>query len=106
VEEIRAMSEDAKLGKQYRADLTAQVLAEGVRAKGEHFDKAMWERLTSVMTIDDLKKQRDSFTDEAKVRLGEPGRQTNGADPNTPAPQRAEGDDVQKQVEAFLDRTK
>ncbi|HAH87830.1 MAG TPA: hypothetical protein DCL60_10735, partial [Armatimonadetes bacterium] len=74
---MKALSERAKLGDLYRADLVAETLAAGVRAQGEGFDKLLWERILNEpsRSIDDIKTFRGKFDDEAKAVLGNGGRQ-------------------------------
>jgi hypothetical protein len=77
IEAVKALSERAKLGDLYRADLVAETLAAGVRAQGEGFDKPLWERILNEpsRSIDDIKTFRGKFDDEAKAVLGNGGRQ-------------------------------
>lgn len=103
----------AKDGDTYRTDLVAEALAEGVRAKGESFDKDFWTRLLSEpgRSISDIKAFRDQFAADAKARLANPdgtgGRQVPPADPNTAPSAGGEprGEKEADEAAAFLQRT-
>lgn len=65
VEEIRTNRPLAKDGKQYRADLIADALDQGVRALGNDFDKEAYEELFRTASIETVKSIRDSFSKRA-----------------------------------------
>lgn len=48
-------------GRQYRADLVAEALAEGVRAQGKDFDKPTYEGLLTNSPIATIKRMRDDW---------------------------------------------
>lgn len=111
VDDIKALQDRAKLADDARADLVKETLAAGVRAQGDKFDNERWTRVLAGASVDDIKAFRTQFEDEAKQRLGEPGRQTTAPDPNAP-PLAAVGEfdklspeDQEKQVKAFIART-
>jgi hypothetical protein len=111
--QLRDMSERARLGDCYREELVESALAEGIRARGSAFNKALWERMfrDSGLGIDDIKGFCAQFKAEARERFGQGGRKTippGLASANLPG-QRF--DDLPKteqdrQIRAFLERTK
>lgn len=48
-------------GRQYRSDLVAEALAEGVRAQGQDFDKATYEPMLTSAPIATIKRMRDDW---------------------------------------------
>lgn len=62
-------------GRQYRADLVAEALAEGVRAQGKDFDKAVYEGVLSNAPITTVKRMRDDWQRIGNERL-KGGRQS------------------------------
>ena len=74
-EKIAALVIQAGEGRQYRADLTAAALAEGVRAEGATFDRAHWETALKGQELAFIAKQRDIWKGQADKTL-ESGRRS------------------------------
>lgn len=67
-------------GRQYRADLTKDTLASGVRALGERFNQELWQRTLGSLPLTDVRALRDQWDQEARERFGPGGkRQTQPA---------------------------
>jgi hypothetical protein len=107
VESAQALTDQAKLGDEYRAELVQSTLSEGVRARGDQFDKARCERMLSNLSIADIKALRDEYAAEASAKLGDPGRQTTPPDPNSQTLRTQDGKapDSDEVVKAFMERT-
>jgi hypothetical protein len=112
IDQVRNMVEKAKLGDQYRSDLIADALKEGVRAEGStEFDNDRWVRTLNAASIDDIKAYRNDFAKRAQDRLGEGGRQTEPGDPNRPNIRtdaefdKLPKDEQDKKIREFLERT-
>jgi len=56
-------------GRQYRADLVAEALAEGVRAQGKDFDKPTYEGVLTNSPIAVIKRMRDDWKRAGDERL-------------------------------------
>lgn len=75
------MDENARLapladaGRQYREDLVADALAEGVRAMGEAFPTETYRGIMNRAGLEEIKQLRANFAAQAAVRLPG-GRQT------------------------------
>lgn len=82
VDDLNKLTERAKQGDQYRSDLIAETLTEGIRAHGEHFDKERYERIFANSSIDDIKAFRTEFSGKTSERLGSGGRQIPATNPN------------------------
>ncbi len=74
-EKIAVLVTEAGEGRQYRTDLTAAALAEGVRAEGNTFDKDHWTRALAAQPLSFIQKQRDIWKAQADSRI-EPGRKS------------------------------
>lgn len=73
VQRLQPLADD---GKQYRADLISDTLAEGVRAMGDTFPEETYRgMLENGTSIEAIKKMRDAFAEQAKQQLPA-GRQT------------------------------
>lgn len=81
-DQVKAMLENAQLGKQYRTDLIASTINEGIRAQGDGFDKERWTRTLDACSLDDIKAYQADFVKQTQARLGNPGRQISPEDPN------------------------
>lgn len=86
VDQVKNLADRAKLGDQYRTDLINQTLAAGVRAQGGSFQSDFFRQLLNepARSVDDIKVFLTQFEEQAKARLGDPGRQTTPPDPNAP----------------------
>jgi len=71
VEQARALKADGEDGRAYRKDLIKDALAAGVRAQGEHFSKAVYEKILGdpVRSVADIKAMRDDWDGQARQRL-------------------------------------
>ncbi len=76
IDDLKALADKAKFGDTYRNELVETVLAEGIRAHGDTFDKDRWTRLLAGSSIDDLNAFKAQFAVDAEAKLGNPGRQT------------------------------
>lgn len=74
-EKIATLVTEAGEGRQYRTDLTAAALAEGVRAEGNAFDKDHWTRALAAQPLPFIQKQRDIWKGQADAKI-EPGRKS------------------------------
>lgn len=72
---IKALEPQAEDGRQYRSDLIAEALAEGVRALGDKFDRAARERTLQALPLADIKAMRDAWSDIGDARFPR-GRQS------------------------------
>ena len=72
INELEPQAED---GRQYRSDLIADALAEGVRALGDKFDRASRERTLQLLPLADIRAMRDAWAEVGNARLPG-GRQT------------------------------
>ena len=113
LDQLKDLSERAKLGDLYRKELIETALAEGIRARGKAFNKPLWERMFHEpgLGIDDIKGFCTQFKAESREKFGRGGRKITPpglAQVNLPG-QRF--DDLPKteqdrQIRAFLERTK
>lgn len=80
--EIARLKPLAEEGKQYRADLVSDALAEGVRAYGEGFDEPTYRSLLEAAPLSTVKRMRDDWGGIADKRF--PGQRTtnDGHEPN------------------------
>lgn len=69
IQRVADLEPQAAEGRQYRTDLVAQALAEGVRAYGQSFDKAGWEQDMQRFSLERIKKCRDMWAETAAARL-------------------------------------
>lgn len=78
-------------GQQYREDLIAEALAEGVRAKGDKFNQAHYEEMlrSPNMTIKSIKVMRDDWKSEGDVRFPGGRHSADGHEPPPKEGQRA-----------------
>lgn len=72
---IKALEPQAEDGRQYRADLVAEALAEGVRAFGEKFDADTYRTLLESSPLAVIKRMRDDWAVLGTERFPR-GRQT------------------------------
>lgn len=77
-DKIAVLVTEAGEGRQYRADLTAAALVEGVRAEGNTFDKDHWTKALAGQPLSFIQKQRDIWKGQADSRI-EPGRKSQEA---------------------------
>jgi len=86
IQRLQPMADD---GKQYRADLITETLAEGVRAMGDSFPEETYKgMLENGTSIEAIKKMRDAFAERARQRL--PGGRQTIDDDERQNPQRTE----------------
>lgn len=85
VEENTRLRPLADQGGQYRADLIADTLAEGVRALSDAFAKETYEGIMKRASIEEIKELRANFAAHAAQRFPG-GRQTVDGEQQTPAP--------------------
>lgn len=79
-DEMTSLRAEAADGRAYRADLVAQLHAEGVRALGsERYSRERWERLAGSMSIADLQEQIAEYRDKGMLRFPG-GRETHEHD--------------------------
>lgn len=58
---VNELTPQAADGRQYRSDLVAEALAEGVRAQGQDFDKPTYEAMLANAPIATIKRMRDDW---------------------------------------------
>lgn len=75
-------------GRQYRADLIAEALAEGVRAQGQDFDKPTYEGMLTNAPVATIKRMRDDWKRIGDERLA--GGRKSVDDDQTPQDKPAE----------------
>lgn len=83
LEQVRqnaTLAADAELGKKYRKNVVESALAEGVRARGEHFKRETYEEMLSSLTIEQVEVIRDDFKAEATRNLTHPAVKLTDAD--------------------------
>ena len=85
VNELRVPAAD---GRQYRTDLIAEALAEGIRALGEHFDEEAYRNMLGGLSLDGIKRMRGDWQRTAAMRF-QPGRSVNDEN-DPPQPQKDE----------------
>lgn len=83
VEENARLAPLADQGQQYRADLIAETLAEGVRAMGEAFPAETYEGIMRRAGIEEIKSLRENFARQASLRF--PGGRQSQDNPQPPA---------------------
>ncbi|MCC6457270.1 MAG: hypothetical protein IT328_20115 [Caldilineaceae bacterium] len=66
---VKELEPAAADGTQYRADLLADAMAEGVRAYGDKFDQATYEETLRTAKLDTIKRMRDDWKAVGDVRL-------------------------------------
>lgn len=66
---INTLEPQAKDGVQYRSDLVAEALAEGVRAQGKEFDSELYENMLKDAPIPVIKRMRDDWKKVADAVL-------------------------------------
>lgn len=66
---VKELEPQAADGRQYRADLVAEALAEGVRAQGKDFDKPTYEGVLTNAAITTIKRMRDDWKKVGDERL-------------------------------------
>lgn len=71
---VKELEPQAADGRQYRADLVNEALAEGVRAQGKDFDKPTYEGVLTNAPIAVIKRMRDDWKSVGDQRL--PGGRT------------------------------
>ncbi|SNS22260.1 hypothetical protein SAMN05446037_100693 [Anaerovirgula multivorans] len=67
--ENEKLTEKAGLADTYRSDLTTSTLELGVRAQGNAFNKAMYERFLGTLSIDEIKEVAQGFEKEVKSKF-------------------------------------
>lgn len=80
VNELRGPAAD---GRQYRADLIAAALAEGVRAHGEHFAEETYGEMLRGLSLEAIKRMRDDWGRVAEQRF-QPGRSVQDSSESQP----------------------
>lgn len=95
VEKVRwLVAENARLapladqGNQYREDLVADALAEGVRAMGEAFPSETYQNMFRSATLDHIKQLRDTWRKQGNERLGGGRKTVDTEENNAPQPAR------------------
>jgi hypothetical protein len=78
---VAVLIAEAAEGRQYRADLVKEALAEGVRAQANDFNKAHWEKALGKESLEFIKTQRDEWKKmaDAKIVAGQRSSATPGA---------------------------
>jgi hypothetical protein len=87
VEETVRLAPLADQGRQYRSDLIADALAEGVRAMGDAFPTETYKGIMERAGIEEIKELKANFTRQAALRFPG-GRQTTDTEEQTPPPDR------------------
>jgi hypothetical protein len=85
VAKLTSLTAQAKDGDTYKNKLTEEACGAGVRALGEAFNVDAMKLSLSGLPVAEIEKVRDTYEAQAKVVLGNGGRQTVGADVNLPA---------------------
>lgn len=83
---IAELEPQAADGRQFRADLVAEAIAEGVRAQGKDFDKPTYEPMLTAAPIATIKRMRDDWQRIGDERLAG-GRQSVDDDRTPPQPE-------------------
>lgn len=86
--EVARLTPLAAEGEQYRADLVAEALAEGVRAYGKQFDEATYRKTLEAAPLATIKRFTADWSEIAGKRFPG-GRQTTDAKSPRPEPERA-----------------
>lgn len=79
---VKDLEPQAAEGRQYRADMIAAALTEGVRAFGQGFDKPGWQEDLQRLSLERVKSWRDMWQDIADATL--PGGRQTVDDDQTP----------------------
>ena len=69
VKRVSDLEPQAADGRQYRSDLVAEALAEGVRAQGQEFDKDTYEAMLTGAPLATIKRMRDDWQKIGNERL-------------------------------------
>jgi hypothetical protein len=113
VEQLKSLTERAKAGDAYRAELIDQTIKEGIRSQGESFNEDLWKKILEEpgRSLDDIKGFRDQFASQAKDRFGSGSRQITPQEPDA-KPRGAVSDfeklsaeEQKREVDDFLQRT-
>lgn len=72
---VRELNVNAELGRRYRADQIEAALTEGVRAKGDKFDRAAYEARFKLAGLEEIETMRALWKEQADAALPQ-GRQT------------------------------
>ena len=72
VDELRALADD---GRQYRADLVSEALAEGVRANGDTFAQETYRKMLESAELSVIRQMRDDWRKAGDKRFGAGGPQ-------------------------------
>lgn len=72
---VRELSALAELGRQFRSTLIESALAEGVRAKGDKFERETWATRFAAMPVEEIEATRAVWAEQASAALPA-GRQT------------------------------
>lgn len=85
---VRELTTEAELGRRYRANLIEAALTEGVRAKGDKFDRAAYEARFRLADLQEVETMRALWQEQADAVLPQ-GRQTQETAErvNEPAPE-------------------
>ena len=86
VEQIRALRPLADAGRAYRADLTAETLAEGIRAMGPAFTPELYRSLLDNATLEQIKGLREQWRTMGDARFPGGALVREGNDPPKPEP--------------------
>lgn len=78
---IAELEPRAKEGQQYRTDLIAEALAEGVRALGDKFDTGTYKRTLEALDLDAIKRMRDDWRRVGDSRFPGGRASTNEGEP-------------------------
>lgn len=84
---VRQLVERAREGSEYREDLVAAALAEGVRAVGATFDKATYEQTLRGLPLATIKRMRDDWKAQGDAAFPGKRQTTDDAPPPPGSPQ-------------------
>lgn len=85
---VKELEPEAEEGRQYRKDLIAEALAEGVRAGGNDFDKTTYQGVLERSPLNVIKRMRDDWKKVATITL--PAGRSSVDDDRTPEKKVAE----------------
>lgn len=80
-ERADANEADAQIGRDYRDQLIADALAQGVRAKGDEFAQDIYKGVLQNSTVEGIKRMRDDWQKDGDARLGGGRQSGNGEEP-------------------------
>lgn len=64
------LKENAELVETYKKDLTEEILELGVRTQGNAFNKTLFEKFLSTLSIEELKETKEGFSKEVTTKFG------------------------------------